>query len=326
MKAIVIHEFGGADRLAYEEVPTPPAGAGQVRVRVHAIGVNFIDIYYRTGLYQAPLPLVVGQEAAGVVDEVGEGVTGFQPGDRVGYCMALGSYAECHVVPAAKLLPLPDQIDFRTAAGCLLQGMTAHYLTHSTWPLRFGETCLVHAAAGGTGQWIAGMAKQRGARVLGTCSTAAKAELASAAGCDDVILYGEQDFESEVKRLTDGAGVDVVYDSVGASTWDKSLNCLRPRGMMVSFGNASGAVPAMMPLTLSQKGSLFLTRPNLGHYTATRQELEWRSGDVFLWLLEGKLKLQIGGVFPLSQAAQAQQTLASRQSCGKLLLIPDTIK
>jgi NADPH2:quinone reductase len=240
--------------------------------------------------------------------------------------MALGSYAEYQVVPASRMLPIPDELSFQTAAASLLQGMTAHYLTHSTWPLRIGETCLVHAAAGGTGQWIAGMAKLRGARVIGTTSTPAKAKLAREAGCDEVILYGDQDFETEVKRLTGGAGVDVVYDSVGATTWEKSLNCLRPRGLMVSFGNASGAVPALMPLVLSQKGSLYLTRPNLGHYTATRQELEWRAGDVFLWLLEGKLKLQIGGTFPLSKAAAAQETLASRGSTGKLLLIPDTIE
>ena len=322
MKAVFVTETGGPEKLRYEEVPTPQPGAGQALVKIHACGVNFIDIYYRTGLYKAAPPVILGMEAAGVVEATGDGVTNVQPGDRVVYCMTLGSYAEYQVAPAEKLLHVPEGIDLQTAAAALLQGMTAHYLTHSTYPLRVGETCLVHAAAGGAGHWVAAAAKLRGARVIGTTSTPAKAEQARAAGCDDVILYIEQDFEAEVRRLTGGAGVDVVYDSVGATTWEKSLNCLRPRGMMVTFGNASGPVPPMLPLVLSQKGSLFLTRPTLAHYTLTRQELEWRAGDIFLWLLDGRVKQKIGGVYPLAEAARAQEDLAARKTTGKLLLIP----
>ena len=322
MKAVFVTETGGPEMLRYEEVPTPQPAAGQALIKIRACGVNFIDIYYRTGLYKAAPPIVLGMEAAGTVEAIGEGVTNFQPGDRVVHCMTLGSYAEYQVVPAEKLLHVPEGIDFQTAAAALLQGMTAHYLTHSTYPLRIGETCLVHAAAGGAGGWIAAAAKLRGARVIGTTSTPAKANEARAAGCDEVILYTEQDFEEEVRRITGGAGVDVVYDSVGATTWEKSLNCLRPRGMMVTFGNASGPVPPMLPLVLSQKGSLFLTRPTLGHYTLTRQELEWRAGDIFLWLLDSRVKQKIGGVYPLAEAARAQEDLAARKTMGKLILIP----
>ena len=322
MKAVFVTETGGPEKLRFEDVPTPQPGPGQVLVNVRASGVNFIDIYYRTGLYKATPPVILGMEAAGVVEVVGEGVTEVQRGDRVVYCMTLGSYAQYQLAPADKLLHIPEGIDYQTAAAALLQGMTAHYLTHSTYPLRFGETCLVHAAAGGAGQWVCAAAKMRGARVIGTTSTPAKADEARAAGCDDVILYTEQDFEAEVRRLTDGAGVDVVYDSVGATTWEKSINCLRPRGMMVTYGNASGPVPPLLPLVLSQKGSLFLTRPTLGHYTLTREELEWRAGDIFLWLLNGRVKQKIGGMYPLAEAARAQEDLASRKTTGKLLLIP----
>lgn len=322
MKAVFVTEFGGVDKLRYEDLPAPAPGEGQALVRIHAIGVNFIDIYHRTGLYPAPPPVVLGMEAAGVVEQVAPGVTEVQPGDRVAWAMHRGAYAEYAAVPAWLLVPLPPELDFQAAAASLLQGMTAHYLTHSTYPLREGETCLVHAAAGGTGRWIVAAAKMRGARVIGTTSTPEKAQIAREAGCDEVILYREQDFESEIRRLTDGRGVDVVYDSVGAATWEKSLNCLRARGMMVSFGNASGPVPAFQPLVLSQKGSLFLTRPTLMHYCATRDELLWRAGDVLRWVLEGRFRLRIERVYRLADAAQAHLDLASRKTAGKLLLAP----
>ena len=322
MKAVFVTEVGGIEKLRYEEIPTPKAGPGQALVKLHSIGVNFIDIYFRTGLYKAESPVVLGMEGAGVVEAVGEGVSTVKVGERVVYCMTRGAYAEYAVVPVGQLLHIPDGLDFDNAAGSLLQGMTAHYLTHSTWPLKIGETCLVHACAGGAGLWTVAAAKVRGARVIGTTSTTEKAARAKAAGCDDVILYTRDDFEAEVKKLTGGKGVDVVYDSVGASTWEKSLNCLRPRGMMVTFGNASGPAPDFSPLILSQKGSLFLTRPTLAHYTLTRQELEWRAGDVFLWLLNGKAKLHIEKKYALKDAGQAHTDLASRRTSGKLLLVP----
>jgi NADPH:quinone reductase len=322
MKAVFVTEVGGIEKLRYEEIPTPKAGPGQALVKLHSIGVNFIDIYFRTGLYKAEPPVVLGMEASGVVEEVGEGVSTAKVGERVVYCMTRGSYAEYAVVPAGQLLHIPDGLDFDSAAGSLLQGMTAHYLTHSTWPLKIGETCLVQACAGGAGLWTVAAAKVRGARVIGTTSTTEKAARAKAAGCDEVILYTQDDFEVEVKKLTGGKGVDVVYDSVGASTWEKSLNCLRPRGMMVTFGNASGPAPDFSPLVLSQKGSLFLTRPTLAHYTLTRQELEWRAGDVFLWLLSGKAKLHIEKKYALKDAGQAHADLASRKTSGKLMLEP----
>ena len=322
MKAVFVTEFGGVDKLRYEDLPMPVAGDGQALVRIHAIGVNFIDIYYRTGLYPAAPPVVLGMEAAGVVEKVAPGVTEVRPGDRVAWAMHRGTYAECAAVPAWLLVPVPPEMDFQSAAASLLQGMTAHYLTHSTWPLKPGETCLVHAAAGGTGRWIVAAAKLRGARVIGTTSTPAKAKIAREAGCDEVILYTEDDFEYQTKKLTGMRGVDIVYDSVGADTWEKSLNCLRPRGMMVSFGNASGPVPAFQPLVLSQKGSLFLTRPVLMHYCATRDELLWRAGDVFRWVVDGKFRLLIDKVYRLADAAQAHSDLASRKTAGKLLLVP----
>lgn len=322
MKAVFVTEFGGVEKLRYEDLPMPVAGDGQALVKVHAIGVNFIDIYYRTGLYPAPPPVVLGMEAAGVVERVAPGVKEVKPGDRVAWAMHRGAYAEHAAVPAWLLVPIPPELDFQSAAAALLQGMTAHYLTHSTYPLKEGETCLVHAAAGGTGRWIAAAAKIRGARVIGTTSTPEKAKIAREAGCDEVILYTENDFEYETRKLTGGRGVDVVYDSVGAATWEKSLGSIRPRGMMVSFGNASGAVPAFQPLALSQRGSLFLTRPVLMHYCATRDELLWRATDVFRWLLEGRFRLLIDKVYKLSEAAQAQTDLASRKTAGKLLLVP----
>jgi NADPH2:quinone reductase len=322
MKAVFVTEFGGVEKLRYEDLPTPVPADGQALVRIHAIGVNFIDIYYRTGLYPAAPPVILGMEAAGVVERVAPGVKEVKPGDRVAWAMHRGAYAEHAAVPSWLLVPIPPELDFQSAAASLLQGMTAHYLTHSTWPLKEGDACLVHAAAGGTGRWIVAAAKIRGARVIGTTSTADKARIAREAGCDEVILYTEQDFEAEARRLTGSRGVDVVYDSVGAATWDKSLASLRPRGMMVSFGNASGPVPAFQPLVLSQKGSLFLTRPTLMHYCSTRDELLWRAGDVFRWLIEGKFRLLVDKVYRLGEAAQAQTDLASRKTAGKLLLVP----
>lgn len=319
MKAIFVTEPGGVDKLRYEDLPVPEPGPGQALVKLHFSGVNFIDIYFRTGLYKAPPPVMLGMEGAGVVEKVGEGVADLAPGDRVAYAMARGSYAEYAVVPAWQLVKIPDEVGFDTAAGSMLQGMTAHYLTHSTYPLKAGETALVHAAAGGAGQWIVMAAKLRGAHVFGTTSTAAKAEIARKAGCDEVINYAEQDFESEVKRLTGGKGVDVVYDSVGKLTWEKSLNSLKTRGMMVSFGNASGPVEPFSPLLLSPK-SLFLTRPSLGNYSITREELLWRANDVFEWLREGYIKLQIHRVYPLREAGLAHEDLESRKTTGKLLL------
>ncbi len=283
MKAIFVTEPGGVDKLRYEDLPVPEAGPGQALVKLHFSGVNFIDIYFRTGLYKAPPPIVLGMEGAGVVEKIGAGVTEVSPGDRVAYAMPRGSYAEYAVVPAWQLVKIPREIGFDVAAGSMLQGMTAHYLTHSTYPLKPGETALVHAAAGGAGQWIVAAAKLRGARVIGTTSSAAKADIARKAGCDEVINYAERDFDAEVKRLTDGHGVDVVYDSVGKSTWEKSLNSLKTRGMMVSFGNASGPVDPFSALVLSPK-SLYLTRPSLGNYSLTREELLWRATDVLQWL------------------------------------------
>ena len=320
MKAIFVTEPGGVDKLRYEDLPVPEAGPGQALVKLHFSGVNFIDIYFRTGLYKAPPPVVLGMEGAGVVQSVGAGVTDLAPGDRVAYAMARGSYAEYAVVPAWQLVKIPDEIGFDIAAGSMLQGMTAHYLTHSTYQLKPGDTALVHAAAGGAGQWIVAAAKLRGARVIGTTSTEEKAEIARTAGCDEVILYTQQDFEVEVKRLTGNKGVDVVYDSVGKATWEKSLNSLKPRGMMVSFGNASGPVDPIAPLVLNQKGSLFLTRPTLAHYAATRGELLWRATDVFQWLRDGEVELQIHAVYQLSEAGRAQADLESRKTTGKLLL------
>ncbi len=320
MKATFVTEFGGIDKLRYEEIPTPTPGEGQALVRIAYTGVNFIDIYFRTGLYPAPPPVVLGMEAAGIVETVGAGVDNVKPGDRVAYAMARGSYAEYAVVPAWQLVKLPQAIGLDIAAASMLQGMTAHYLTHSTYPLRPGEICLVHAAAGGAGQWIVAAAKIRGAQVIGTVSTDAKAEIARTVGCDHVINYATADFAVEVKRITEGHGVDVVYDSVGAATWDQSLDSLRPRGMMVSFGNASGSVPPVAPLLLNQKGSIYLTRPSLGHYTSKREELEWRASDILNWIQGGLYTPHIFKTYSLSQAGDAHSDLASRRTSGKLLL------
>lgn len=322
MKAVFVTEFGGIDKLRCEQLPDPAPAAGQALVRVHASGVNFIDIYFRTGLYKAEPPVVLGMEAAGVVEAVGEGVTEVAVGDRVAYAMCRGSYAELAAVPAWQLVRIPPGLEADIAAASMLQGMTAHYLTHSTYPLKENDVALVHAAAGGAGQWIAGAAKLRGARVIGTVSTEEKAAIARAAGCDDVINYARQDFAAEVKQLTGGRGVDVVYDGVGKATWDQSLDSLKPRGMMVSFGNASGPVDPFAPLLLNQKGSIYLTRPSLAHYAAKREELLWRAGDVLRWAQEGAIKPAIHHVYPLEAAAQAHEDLAARKTTGKLLLRP----
>jgi NADPH:quinone reductase len=320
MKAIRVSECGGPEQLRLEEIAVPAPGPKQVRVKLHASGVNFIDVYFRIGLYKADLPFTPGMEAAGVVEAVGDDVTTFTPGDRVAYAMTRGSYAECALVPADTLVKVPDNVELGDAAAVMLQGMTAHYLSHSTFPLDGSHTALIHAAAGGTGALLVQMAKMRGARVIATVGSEAKAARAREAGADEVILYNQQDFEVEARRLTGGAGVHVVYDSVGASTFHKSINSLRPRGMMVTFGNASGAVPAIEPLLLSQKGSLFLTRPTLANYNQTRDELMWRSGDILRWLGSGALKLHVHRTYPLAEAAQAHRDLESRASTGKLLL------
>ena len=322
MKSIRVHQYGGLEALSQDEVQVPDPGAGEARVKIEAIGVNFIDIYHRIGRYQGALPLTLGQEAAGIVDAVGPNVTDLRPGDRVAYASVQGSYAEYAIVPAWRLIPIPAGVTVHQAAAVMLQGMTAHYLTHSTYPLQAGETALIHAAGGGTGQLLVQIAKLRGARVLATVSTEEKAELAREAGADEIIHYTQTDFETEVKRLTDNAGVDVVYDSVGKDTFDKSLNCLRRRGYMVLFGQSSGSVPPFDPQTLNAKGSLFLTRPTLGHYIADRAELLGRVNDLFSWIAAGKLKVRIDKTFPLSAVAQAHQYLEDRQTKGKVLLIP----
>jgi NADPH2:quinone reductase len=306
--------------MAIVDVPTPQPGAGQVLVRLQTAGVNYIDVYFRTGAYKAEQPTALGNEGAGVVEAVGAGVTDVAVGDRVAYAMTRGSYAEYAVVPVAQLVKLPDGISFDQAAAAMLQGMTAHYLVRSTYPLKSGETCLVHAAAGGAGLLLVQMAKALGARVIGTVSTEAKAQLARDNGADETIRYTELDFEQEVKRLTGGRGVDVVYDSVGKTTFDKSLNCLRPRGMLVLFGQSSGAVPPFDPNTLNGKGSLYLTRPSLAHHVLTREELSWRAGDVLGGVAKGTLKLRIDQTFPLANVADAHRALESRGTAGKLLL------
>jgi NADPH2:quinone reductase len=322
MKAVRVHEYGGLEVLRYEDVSLPEPGEGEARVKIEAIGVNFIDIYHRIGRYQGSLPLTLGQEAAGTVDAVGPDVNDLQLGDRVVYASVQGAYADYAIVPAWRLVPVPEGVDLRQAAAVMIQGMTAHYLTSSTYPLKAGETALVHAAGGGTGQLLVQIAKKRRARVLGTVSTEEKAQLARAAGADEVILYTQADFETETRRLTENRGVDVVYDSVGKDTFDKSLNCLRRRGYMVLYGASSGAVPPLDPQALNAKGSIFLTRPFLAHYTADRAELLWRATDLFHWIAAGELSVRIDQTFPLAEAAQAHRYLEGRQSKGKVLLIP----
>ncbi|MBI5300917.1 MAG: quinone oxidoreductase [Chloroflexi bacterium] len=322
MKSIRIHQHGGLDALKLDEVAKPEPGNGDVRVKIEAVGINYVDTYQRVGLYKPPLPFTLGQEAAGVVDAVGASVTDLKPGDRVAYTSVLGSYAEFAVIPAWRAVPVPSSITAEQAAALMLQGMTAHYLAFDTFPLKPGDTALVHAAAGGVGALLVQIAKQCGARVIGTTSTEEKARVAKQAGADTVINYAQNDFEVEVKRLTDGKGVDVVYDSVGKTTFDKSLNCLRPRGYLVLYGQASGPVAPLDPQILNAKGSLFLTRPTLAHYTATRAEILRRANDLFAWMQSGKLNVQIAKTFPLVNAADAHAFLESRAAIGKVLLIP----
>ena len=322
MLAIQVSETGGPEVLTPVERPIPQPKPNEAVVQIKAAGVNFIDVYFREGRYSTLLPYVNGQEGAGIVTAVGSDVTEVKTGDRVTYTGTLGSYAEYAAVPTNRLILIPDGLDFEQAAAAMLQGMTAHYLSHSTYKLQKGETALVHAAAGGVGLLLVQMAKKIGARVIATAGTAEKAQLARDAGADECIIYTESDFEEETRRLTNGKGVDVVYDGVGKATFEKDLNVLRSRGYLVLFGGSSGAVPPFDLIKLSQKGSLYITRPTLGHYTATREELEWRAGDVLGWVRNGDLKLRIHKKYPLKDAAQAHRDLEGRKTTGKLLLIP----
>ena len=322
MKAMQVAQTGGIESLHLAEIPRPTPAPNQVLVEVRAIGVNFVDIYYREGVYPAALPLTPGQEGAGIIVEAGEAVENFKVGDNVAWCMYLGAYAEYAVVPEAHLVHIPPAISFEQAAAILLQGMTAHYLTHSTFPLKTGDTVLLHAAAGGVGLLVTQMAVKMGAHVIATVSTKEKAELARHSGAQDVILYGHNDFFPAVQQLTNGRGVDVVYDSVGKTTFERSLKCVRPRGMLVLYGASSGAVPPIDPIKLSLHGSVFLTRPSLVHYTLTREELNARSTDVFQQLERGELELRIHQTFPLADAAKAQEELQSRRTTGKIVLLP----
>jgi NADPH2:quinone reductase len=322
MKAIQVRKVGGPEALELVELPVPEPKPNEALIEIKAIGVNFIDVYFREGRYPAQVPFTVGQEAAGVVKTVGDAVTTVKPGDRVAYTGLQGSYAEFAVVDASRLVVIPDSLDFESAAAAMLQGMTAHYLCHDTYPLRAGETALIHAAAGGVGLLLVQMAKNIGARVIGTAGSEEKAALAREAGADEVILYSTHDFEAETKRLTEGRGVHVVYDGVGKSTFDKDLDVLRPRGYLVLFGGASGVVPPFDPIILSRKGSLFLTRPTLVHYIATRDELVQRADAVLSMIASGKLKLRVSHKYPLGEAEQAHRDLEARRTTGKVLLIP----
>ena len=322
MNAIQIHSTGGPEVLKVVDLSIPVPGPGQVLIRVEAIGVNFIEIYFRKGQYKATMPLTPGSEAAGTVEDLGSGVTGFKPGDLVASVGVLGSYAEYALVPAAQLVKVPDGLSPEQAAAAMLQGMTAHYLAHSTYALKSGDTALIHAGAGGVGLLLTQMATKIGARVITTVSTKEKAELSREAGAADVILYTEQEFLPEVKRLTGGKGVDVVYDSVGKTTFESSLDSLRPRGLLALFGGSSGPVPPIDLIQLSSKGSLFITRPTLWHYVATRQELEWRAGEVLNSVKSGELKLRMEHVYPLADAGRAQADMEGRKTTGKILLEP----
>jgi NADPH2:quinone reductase len=322
MKAIQVSQTGGPEVLTPTDLPLPTPKPNEALVQIKTAGVNFIDVYIREGRYPAPLPFVNGQEGAGVVTDVGSEVTSVHPGDRVAYTSVLGSYAEYAAVPAGRLIKIPDELDFDQAAAAMLQGMTAHYLLYSSYRLKKGETALIHAAAGGVGLLLVQMAKLIGGRVIATVGSHEKAELARDAGADECIVYTETDFETETKRLTEDKGVHVVYDGVGKATFDKDLNVLRPRGYLVLFGGASGAVPPFDLIQLSQKGSLFITRPTLAHYTATREELEWRANDVMQMIVRGDLKLKIHKTYPLAEAEQAHRDLEGRKTTGKLLLKP----
>jgi NADPH2:quinone reductase len=322
MKAIRVHATGGADALVYEDVPEPRPQPGEAVVRVEAAGVNFIDVYHRTGLYKVELPATLGQEGAGTVVAVAADVRDVVPGDRVAWAAVLGAYAEQVAVPVRRLVKLPPGLSARQGAAAMLQGMTAHYLACSTYPLKASDACLVHAGAGGVGLLLTQIAKMRGARVITTVSTAEKARLSREAGADATIDYTSQDFAAETRRLTDGRGVQVVYDSVGKTTFEKGLACLAPRGLMALFGQSSGPVEPFDPQVLSRSGSLFLTRPTLAHYTASREELAERSGDVLAWVRDGRLKLRLEHDFPLAEAAEAHRALEGRKTTGKILLVP----
>jgi NADPH2:quinone reductase len=322
MKAIRIHAPGGPEALQYDDVAEPTPGAGQAVVKLAAAGVNYIDVYFRTGAYKAPLPLTIGLEGAGTVSAVGQGVSDVKAGDIVAWSGVPGSYAQMTAVPADRLVKLPAGVTPKDGAAAMLQGMTAHYLLKSSYPVKKGDTCLVHAAAGGVGLLLCQIGKMLGATVIGTVSTEEKAALAKGAGAAHVILYGQQDFEPEVKRITGGRGVDVVYDGVGATTFDKSLACLRPRGFMILFGAASGPVPPLDLQILNQRGSLFVQRPSLNHHIAAREELLERAGEVLGWIRDGRIKLRVEHQFPLVQAADAHRALEGRKTTGKILLIP----
>jgi NADPH2:quinone reductase len=322
MKAIQVSRVGGPEVLKLVNLPTPDPKPNDALVQIKAAGVNFIDVYFREGRYPTPLPFINGQEAAGLVVAVGSDVRALRLGDRVAYSNVLGSYAEYAAVPADRLVKIPDELDFNQAAAAMLQGMTAHYLSHSTYPIKTGNTVFVHAAAGGVGLLLVQMAKSLGARVIGTAGSEEKAQLARDAGADEVIVYTKQDFETETQRLTDGQGVHVVYDGVGKDTFEKDLNVLRPRGYLVLFGGASGPVPPFDLMQLTKHGSLYVTRPSLQHYVATREELEQRSHDVLQMIVRGDLKLRIHRPYPLEQAQQAHRDLEGRKTTGKLLLIP----
>ena len=322
MKAVRVNEHGGPEVLSYEDVPVPEPGEGQARVRLAASGVNFIDVYQRTGVYPQDLPFTLGLEGAGEVEAVGEGVEEITPGDYVAFAGVPGAYAEYIVAPAERLVPFNvTLVEARMAAAVMLQGMTAHYLTHSTFPIEEGQSVLLHAAAGGVGLSLIQLAKMRGATVIGTVSTEEKAQLAKDAGADEVILYTEQDFVEETERITDGEGVHVVYDSVGKDTFDGGLDCLRPRGYMVLFGQSSGPVPPFDLQILNQKGGLYVTRPAIAQYTATREELLWRAESLFSWIGQGNLSVHIGGTYRLSEADQAHRDLEGRKTTGKLILM-----
>jgi NADPH2:quinone reductase len=322
MKAIRVHAAGGPEVLKLDDIPSPAPKAGEALVKVDAAGLNYIDVYFRTGMYKAELPLTLGMEAGGTVTAVGANVSEVKVGDKVAYTGVAGAYAEQAVVPSSKLVVLPSGVSTKQGAAAMLQGMTAHYLACSTYPLKKGDTCLVHAAAGGVGLLLCQIAKLRGARVIGTVSTDEKAKLAREAGADETIIYTRQDFEAEVKRMTDGKGVQVVYDAVGKTTWDKSLNSLAPRGLIALYGASSGPIGQIDPQIFNAKGSLFLTRPSLGHYTATREELLQRAGEVLGWVRDGKLKLRMEFEFPLKDAAEAHRALEGRKTTGKVLLTP----
>jgi len=322
MKAVQVQQSGGPDRLLYVEMEVPEPRPGEVRVKIEAAGVNYIDIYQRRGLYAQSLPFTLGMEGGGVVDAVGEGVTAVSRGERVAYAMHSGAYADYAIVPAWRLVKVPDEVGVEVATAVMLQGMTAHYLTQSTYPIQPGNTVLVHAAAGGVGLLLVQLARLCGAHVIGTVSTAEKAALAREYGADDVILYSERDFVEAVNDLTGGQGVHVIYDGVGQATFFKGLDCLRPRGMMVLYGQASGPVDSINPPTLTQTGSLFLTRPSLTHYTATPEEIHLRTGDLFGWIISGAIDVRIDRIFPLREAASAHRYLEGRHTKGKLLLLP----